>query len=193
MAEKVKIMVDGVTVDLKAITSIAHRCDPALCRDKECCCTKYEVQVTEREITAIVGAMPRASKHSARLKRGGCYDNVFGEADDSSYCIDTDHSGRCVFLYKDADGSPLCSLHTAALEMGFPPGKVKPRSCALWPLALSEGRPRELSIQDDALEFPCNRKRRARGLDPEVESIIASAFGTAFLEKVKEEIRKTRS
>lgn len=183
------VRIDGVAVDVDDLRSISHDCRPALCSSGVCCCACYEVTLTEAEAGSVVGMLPGASRHARRLKSGGGFDNVFDESDDGEVVLDTTGDGACVFLYRDRRKTPLCSLHTAAAESGIPPESVKPRSCTLWPLALSEDDPAVLGVQDDAFRFPCNRRRKAgSGLDPGVASIIRSLFGNAFLARLAEEV-----
>ena len=80
----------------------------------------------------------------------------------------------------------MCSLHSAALELGLPPAQVKPRACALWPLALVKGDPPLLTVQEGVLDFPCNRARSesSGGLDPGVAEIVEAVFGHAFLTEI---------
>jgi hypothetical protein len=68
------------------------------------------------------------------------------------------------------------------LRLGLDPFRVKPRSCSLWPLSLSDGRPSVLSVCDDVFDFPCNRRRsiRAPGLDRGVGRVVEIVLGSAF-------------
>jgi len=183
------VLIDGVAVDVDAILSISHDCRPELCRTGACCCACYEVALTGREVAAVAGMLPGAARHARRLRDGDGFDNVFDESDEGGFVLDTAPDGACVFLYRDGAGAPLCSLHSAAVESGLDPSLAKPRSCTLWPLALSEDAPPVLGVQDDALDFPCNGRRGpARGLDPGVEAIIAALFGEAFLARLSSEI-----
>lgn len=185
-------VIEGVAVDLNSVAGIAHDCDPALCRGARCCCSCYEITLTEEELSPVVGMLPAAARFSRRLKRGDGYDNVFDEEDDGLYTIDSARDGSCVFLYRDHLKTPLCSLHTAALESGADPYRAKPGSCTLWPLALSEDSPPVLTVQDDAFDFPCNRRRRGgrKGLDRGVSIIIVSVFGESFLDTVRLHLSK---
>ncbi|MFQ5466059.1 MAG: DUF3109 family protein [Thermodesulfobacteriota bacterium] len=187
------VRIDGVAVDVDAICSVSHDCRPELCRTGACCCACYEVALTGREVAAVAGMLPGAARHASRLKEGGRFDNVFDESDEGGFVLDTTPDGACVFLYRDRARTPLCSLHTAAIESGAPPSLAKPRSCTLWPLALSEDATPVLGVQDDALGFPCNGRRKpGGGLDAGVASIIGSLFGEAFLARLAREVSVRR-
>lgn len=177
----------GVTVDVQKLRALAHTCDPLKCIGRERgCCETYEVFIDQREIGTIVGAMPHAARYRrALVKRGEPVDPF--EDTDGGACLATNDHGRCVFAYRDKRGATLCSLHSAALDLGLPPAQVKPKACALWPLYLVEGDPALLTVQQDALEFPCNRRRpaTARGLHPGVKDIVQAVFGPAFLTELE--------
>ena len=181
------IFVENMRIDVEALQALAHRCEPLKCigRERGCCAT-YEVVVGRREQGTIVGALAEAARFAPALKTGGEYLDPFEETEGGS-CLNTDEDGRCVFAYEDARGATLCSLHSAAMELGLPPARVKPRACALWPLALVEGDPPLLTVQEDALAFPCNRRRRngAAGLNGVIEEIIEAVFGREILMEIK--------
>jgi hypothetical protein len=139
----------------------------------------------------IVDYLPLAEKHATALQASdGTWENPLDEEPGGRWTIDTDDDGRCAFAYTNRAGETRCSLHTAALEVGADPFRVKPRSCALWPLALSEGRHKVLTVMPDALEFPCNRKRsiRSKTLDPGVAEIINHRFGKRFLHAINDSL-----
>ena len=185
--------IQNLLVDLGALARIAHLYDPVRCKKRGCCCSSYEVTVGRREMERITGCMPHAARHAPWLRDGKDWVNPFEEDEARQIVLDTDEHGRCVFAYRNASGETRCSLHTAAIELGLDPYRTKPRSCALWPLALGEGRPRVLSIQDDAFDFPCNRRRRPRrdrSLDPGIAELIQLNFGRPFLSKVLERLSK---
>jgi hypothetical protein len=102
------------------------------------------------------------------------------------FSIDKARGNQCVFSYEGGQKEVLCSLHSAALKEGTPPEKVKPTVCTLWPLALTDEKPRFLSICDEAFSFPCNSKRTDREplFHPEIENIIVKTFGAGFLKKM---------
>jgi hypothetical protein len=69
------------------------------------------------------------------------------------------------------------------------PQDVKPKPCSLWPLVLDEDRkPPLLTVHDDALEFPCNRRRHGRTLNAGVQELIVGVFGESFLDAVEAEL-----
>lgn len=181
------IFIENMRIDVEALRALAHRCDPMKCIGRERgCCETYEVVVGRREQGTIVGVLAEASRFAPALKAGGEYLDPFEETEGGT-CLNTDEDGRCVFAYEDARGATLCSLHSAALELGLPPAQVKPRACALWPLALVKGDPPLLTVQEGVLDFPCNRAQgeSAGGLDPGVASIVEAVFGQAFLTEIK--------
>ncbi len=176
-------VIRGMRVDIVALGSISHRCVPGLCKDSKSCCESYEVCVGKKELPDIIGIMPDASTFSPDLRSGADYNNVFEEVAYGLSSIDTNEDGLCSFAYHGDENDVLCSLHSAAMELGLEPASVKPRSCVLWPLALSEGGDKVLSIQDDAFSFPCNTPRDGGlgGLDRSVSVIISDVFGKEFL------------
>lgn len=173
-------VIDGMRVDLAALRSLAHECDPLICRKSGSCCACYEVAITGRELNRMIGMLPLAAEHAPALEDADLYE----EGDGGACVLETDEAGRCVFAYKDKRRRVLCSVHAAASERGLDPYAIKPLSCSLWPLAISEDKPPVLGIQDDALDFPCNRRRRGKGLDPGVAQTLEACFGAAFLENV---------
>ena len=175
--------IQGIRVDLEALRSLRHECIPTKCigRDRGCCET-YEVYVDRTELGTIVGAMPNAARYARNLRTRGEFVDPFEDTDGGN-CLATHHDGRCVFAYRDRAGATLCSLHSAGLDLGLDPFKVKPKACALWPLYLVEGKRPLLTVQEGALAFPCNRARRERGteLDKGVADIVRTVFGERFL------------
>lgn len=175
--------IDGVRVDLDALRSLRHECVPMKCIGRERgCCETYEVYVDRTELGTIVGTMPDAARYARNLRRRGEFIDPFEDTDGGN-CLATHHDGRCVFAYRDAGGATLCSLHSAGLDLGLDPFKVKPKACALWPLYLVEGKRPLLTVQEGALTFPCNHVRRTpgRGLDKGVAEIVHTVFGEPFL------------
>ncbi len=132
----------------------------------------------------IIGVLPDAAKYRRDLVSGDGYDNVFEKLGSNQYCLDTDEDGLCVFAYVK-DNKILCSLHSAALDLGIPVEQVKPAPCLLWPLALSEGKQKVLSVHDDVYEFACNsrKKTRSKRLRPPIAQIVESVFGVDFREQ----------
>ncbi len=178
----------AMEIDRDALYRIAHRCVPGKCRRDRCCCASYEIVVDPDEIGRIIGYMPAASRYAPLLGSGSRLENVFEEnPEDGTYTVDADEDGLCVFAYGDRRRGVLCSLHTAALDLGLPHSRTKPVSCVLWPLAITEDRPLVLSVAEDAFRFPCNRRRRDPGgrLDPGIERIVRDVFGPAILARVQ--------
>jgi hypothetical protein len=177
--------IQGIRVDLKSLRALRHDCVPEECIGRERgCCETYEVFVDRTEIGTIVGAMPGAMRYARHLGRGGEFLDPIDDADDGD-CLATDEHGRCVFAYRARNGMTLCSLHSAGLDLGLEPFKVKPKACALWPLYFVEGKRPLLTVQEGALAFPCNHRRRtSRGLDAGVAHIVRTVFGERFLQRL---------
>ncbi|MBS3820280.1 MAG: DUF3109 family protein [Phycisphaerae bacterium] len=173
----------GVIVHVDALMGLSHCCQPAQCAGKGSCCGAYEVHVAPRELTSIIGLMKEARTLSRRLQD----EEVFEEAEDG-LVLGSDDDGVCVFAYRSRNGQMLCALHSLALKHGIEPGAVKPKSCLLWPLTLSQGPPRHLSTIDDAFDWPCNgpRPAGATGLDDGVAAIVAAVFGKPFLRDLQD-------
>ncbi|MBN2318690.1 MAG: hypothetical protein JXR49_06420 [Acidobacteria bacterium] len=131
--------------------------------------------------------MPAASRYAPRLGSDGSLENIFEEDEDGSFVVDTDGDGLCSFAFGDRKSGILCSLHSVALDRKIPYSKTKPMSCVLWPLAITEDLPLQLSIADDAFSFPCNTRRKEPGksLDPNIAQTIQNIFGTRILAAVK--------
>ena len=182
-----KPVIEDIVVDIPALLSIAHSCDPSICTSSGSCCGSFEICLEADEMDRVVGFMPMASEFSDELMSGGSFRNVFEKLEPDLYGIDEGESGICVFGYRGAKDEVLCSLHSAAMQNNYKPEEVKPRGCVLWPLALSEDRPLSLSVDSEALLFPCNKQREgASRLDPGIADIIKKLFGSAFLDKVNE-------
>lgn len=153
---------------------------------RKSCCKTYEVPVDRREQAAIVGAMPYAARY-ARLYEDGELIDPFDESSDGHPCLNTHEDGMCVFAWRRRDGAVLCSLHSAALDLGLPPAAVKPKACVLWPLLLQETDPPLLTVQDGVAQFRCNalRRRFDQPLDPGVAGIVRAVFGPEFLAQLE--------
>jgi len=179
--------VHGIRVDVEAVMRLRHRHDPARCSAVGCCCSTYEVCLSTKEVNRVAGLMPAAARYVPHLNRDDTLDNPFDPVGRGEYVLDTDSEGTCVFAYRDRHGATLCAIHSAALDLGLDPFKMKPAACALWPLALSEDRPPVLTVQDGVYEFPCNRRRSrgARRLDAGVAGLIRAVFGPAFLDALE--------
>lgn len=186
------ISIENMHIDVEALRALAHRCEPLKCIERERgCCATYEVVVGRREQGTIVGALPEAARFAPALKTGGEYLDPFEETEGGS-CLNTGEDGLCVFAYEEARGATLCALHSAALELGLSPTRVKPQACALWPLALVEGDPPLLTVQEDALAFPCNRRRRsgAAGLNGGIAEIVEAVFGREVVTEINSQLAR---
>lgn len=185
------VEVEGLLVDLDALQGIHHRYDPEDCKAINCCCSTYEVTVGKREVDRIIDYIPLAGKYAAGLKEAGEYVDPFEQVERHRWSIDTDEEGCCKFAYKDENQETRCSIHTAAMEIGKNPFRIKPESCALWPLAFTEGQPKTLSVMPGVLDFPCNTLRTERNgrMDEGIEELIQNLFGKPFLARLIEAIR----
>ena len=182
----------GYRVDLEALSSIAHRCDPVLCRRSGFCCAEYDVWVGDEEVERALGLMERAAFYAPHLRGAdGSPVRAFRELGPDAYAIEVGEGGLCIFAYRGARQECLCSLHSAALDAGLAPQDVKPHCCFIWPLSVASSLPPLVGIQVDAFNFPCNQRREPDGrLDPGIAQIIEGAFGRAFLERLDEELRR---
>jgi len=173
-----------------ALLALSHTCNPALCRGKRTCCSSYDVRVAPRRVTALVGLLPHAARYAPWLRNGDEFEDPF-EEDSEGCALATHEDGTCMFAFRGNDGGTRCSLHAAALDLGLAPHRSKPKSCALWPLALSGSDPLLLTVQDDALSFPCNAARRGtKSLHEGVAEIIATLFGASFLERLNTALKQ---
>lgn len=184
--------VQGLLVDLPALTALSHRCDPALCAAGPSCCTEYDVWLRSEEAEAIVGILPAAARFRPDLILGDGPANPFEELGPETFALDEDDDGQCALAYRDARGHRLCAVHSAALALGVDVRTVKPQTCRLWPLTLTGAAPAVVSVQDDAFEFPCNAHRDPAqdGLDEGVQGILREVFGNAFAEAVLAAVRR---
>lgn len=180
-------VIEDIVVDIPALLSITHSCDPSICTSSGSCCGSFEICLEEDEMDRVVGFMPMASAFSDGLISGGALKNVFEELEPGLFGIDEGESGICVFGYYGLKDEVLCSLHSVAMQRNYKPEEAKPRGCVLWPLALSEDKPLSLSVDSDAFLFPCNKQREgASRLAPGITDIIIKLFGRSFLDKVNE-------
>ena len=181
------LVIEDIVVDIPALLSIAHSCDPSICTSSGSCCGSFEICVEADEMDRVVGFMPMAAEFSDGLMAGGSFGNVFEELEPGLFGIDEGEFGVCVFGYHGAKDEVLCSLHSVAMKRNYKPEEIKPRGCVLWPLAVSEDKPLYLSVDSEAFLFPCNKERQgASTLDPGIADIINKLFGSAFLDKVNE-------
>lgn len=177
--------------DIGALQSITHHCDPAMCRKRRSCCATYQICVTPSEVQTICGCMKRTARYAKHLSRQGT-ENIFDQVDGNNFEIDTDEDGLCLLAYRSPGGKTLCSLHSAAFDLRLPPSSTKPRSCRLWPISMTTGRTRLVSVTDDVFDFPCNKIRRARNgtLDAGIREIIGDVFGAKALACICRKLRK---
>ena len=180
---------DVLTVDLASVLSVDHACDG--CRLGEpCCCSTYEVCVTTAELGRIIQVLPEVVRFCPHLEAGDGYDNIYDEVEPGLFAIDTDDDGLCLLAFL-SDKKIRCSLHAAAVELGIPPERVKPKACLLWPLSFSEGR-EVLSLIDDAPAFRCTtlRRSRSRKLSPAFVKTIEGVYGRGVGERMKQAAAK---
>ncbi|MBI9070372.1 MAG: DUF3109 family protein [Melioribacteraceae bacterium] len=180
-------VIDGIIVDLEKITSTKYKCDPNTCKDTGSCCSYYEITFKGNESENFIGLLGDASKFSKHIKPSKNFDNIFDENEDDTITIDHDKNGTCKLAYKNENGCVLCSLHSVSLKHNLKPFKHKPSNCSLFPLALSEDKTPVLSIQEDALRFPCtNLKKKKDGkISKEIKEIIIDLYGKGFLRKLE--------
>lgn len=182
------IEIDGILVDVPALMKLKHYCDPMLCRHKKYCCAQYEITLDRNDMKRAVGLMPDAAEFAPAVGEGGEFENPFDKVEPGRWAIDChDESGSCAFSFRDSKGCGWCSLHAAALKLELDPYAQKPEVCTLWPLALSEGDPPVLSVQDDVYTFPCAWKRggRPRKLYPDIAANVEAIYGAPFREKLE--------
>jgi hypothetical protein len=180
-----EIIVDRIRIDVAALMSIRHRCLPRVCKGRPNCCSCFQIHVDAKEMETIVGFLPLVKKYTPSISGKTGYDNVFEEAEDGIFLIDADEDEQCVFAYMNEAEETLCSLHSAAIELGLPPVDVKPRCCSLWPLALTGGPHPVLSINKLFESFPCNHKKAMpTGIDTGIQETIRDYFGAPFLSEL---------
>ncbi|HNV21093.1 MAG TPA: DUF3109 family protein [Candidatus Hydrogenedentes bacterium] len=174
-------VIGGYRIDLNALTSIAHRCDPGQCDNGLSCCSCYDVELSPMEARRVVDWLPEAAKFARKLHDKGGFVDPVERMPGSRPTLAVDAAERCVFAYKAPSGGLWCALHSAALAHGLAPETVKPLSCALWPLAISdEEEPPILTVQPEAARFTCNSARVGDGLDAGIADIIERCFGPRF-------------
>ena len=179
------VKVGPFDVDIEAVWGVAHSCRPELCKGMRGCCETYDISVTADELARVIGMVEAGKGLYAGLDRHSRSQEFFEEGDDGRFSIATDENMRCVLAYRSRHGL-RCYLHSVALKLKLNPYRTKPLSCAIWPLALSDGRRPSLGVQESAFSFPCTRRRPARGpLDEGIEQIVRKAFGEAFLGELK--------
>jgi hypothetical protein len=171
------IPLGSISADLAALRRLAHRCDPTLCTRGPFCCAVYEVEVSEDEMQRMIGLWPKAAGLARHLKAAEADGELFDLDDTGQWTLGQRDDGTCLWAYRDRRQRRLCSVHTAADRLGLDPLATKPAPCTLWPLSLSDGPHPVLSVADDVYEFPCNRRRRGRGLDAGVIELVQCSFG----------------
>jgi hypothetical protein len=185
MSKDLKPIIHGIRVDLSALHTIRHKCNPETCRHCPSCCSRYVPHVSRSELERIVGCFPIIARYTPIIKNSHGFENVFEECDDASYCIDANEDESCVFSYAKPSGETLCALHSSALDLRVSPVDLKPKACSLWPLTLSEETEPELSVDRNWREFPCNTlSDNDRRMDTGVMNIVASCFGVSFLRQL---------
>ncbi len=175
--------VHGYVVDVQNLGSIAHGCDPALCRESGSCCACYDVWIGDEERSRLLELLPGAARYAAHLRDGAGFREVLKPLGPDAYAVEKREDGLCVFAYAGAGDEVLCALHSAALDVGLAPERAKPDSCVLWPLTVTSSRPPVISVHEDAFRFPCNRRREPGRLplDQGIVDVIRAAFGDGFL------------
>ncbi|MDO9541453.1 MAG: hypothetical protein Q7J98_03910 [Kiritimatiellia bacterium] len=178
-----------IQVNLAAILSIGHACRGCT-RPETCCCARYEVCVNTAELNRIIQVLPEVGKLCPHLRTAKGYDNVFDEVEPGLYALDTTDKGLCVFAFMSGH-TIRCSLHSAALNLGLPLGKVKPQACLLWPLSASANN-EFLSLDSEALSFRCISRRRnpSRKLSPSLLETIKLLYGETFSAQLEKEAKK---
>jgi hypothetical protein len=185
-------IIENVKVDLKSLISIKHKCDPEICRGKISCCAEYEICIEKNEVDKVIACTPGAAEFAPQLIENSFYRNVFDETDDDLITIDVDDDNQCLFAWRNIRGEILCSLHSHAIKNNLSSYDTKPESCSLWPLAIYNGSPQILTVQDDAFNFDCNKKRKPEKseLDVEISSIIKNVYGEKILVGINHAISK---
>lgn len=173
-------------VDIDAIWGIAHCCRAELCKKMRGCCEVYDVSVTHEELSCIIGMVEAGKGFYAGLDSHSRCQEFFEEDEGGVFSLAADENMRCVLAYRSRHGL-RCYLHSVALRLKLNPYRTKPQACAIWPLAVSDGRRPALGVQESAFSFPCNRRRPARrALDEGIEQIIREVFGETFLGQLKD-------
>jgi hypothetical protein len=188
-----RVLVQERLVDVSALQSLAHACDPALCRDSGSCCACYDVWIGDVERERILALLPHARRLAGRLPSDP--GEIVRQIGPGAYALRRDDAGLCTLAYRAPGGEVLCSLHSAALERGLAPDRVKPESCTLWPLSLTSSDPPVLSVHEDGFSFPCNvpREGASGSLDPGVARTVRAAFGEEFLRELQRLVAETGS
>lgn len=177
------VLIQGILVDLDQLLRLRRSCEPIRCKDHQSCCAVYEVCVSRKEVERITGMIPASARYATHLKDGRSFENPFDDLGGGETALETQEDGTCLFGYRAPDGALLCSIHSAALDLGLNPYQVKPFPCTLWPLALSEGKPPVLGVQEGVERFACIRisRRPCKRFSAPVLQTVEDCFGRAFL------------
>ena len=161
---------------MESLVTIENRCG-GCAKGERCCCSSFEVCITNEEMKRIIRVLPEAARFAPHLLADGGYDNVFEEAEHGFYSLDTNEDGLCLLAYW-SNRRIHCSLHSAAMALGLPLAQVKPKVCLLWPLHFYDG-DEVLTIHKAVLGFACNVKkaRGSRSLSPGFVEAIELVYG----------------
>lgn len=172
------------------IVQLEHNCD--LCQTgTKCCCSSFDVCISEKEVEQIVGILPQVSKYAPHLVGDdGDFENVFDEEPDGLFSIDTHEDNLCVFAYH-RKGQTLCSLHSVALDMKIPIQKVKPLVCMLWPLAISDGPNPSIDVDSYAYDFHCNHKQppKSAKLSESIRETVEMIWGEDLVQRIERKMK----
>ena len=183
-------MVRGIRVDLPSILELQHECREGACQVEHCCCSTYEVCITDRERHRIDGCLPFAAHFCSHLRAKDGFDNIFEDLGGRLHCIDTTEEGLCLLAYIKK-GSVRCSLHSAAEKIGLHPHEAKPLACVLWPLTISSDRPPLLSVDPNAYSFGCCTHRQgSSGMSPSIAHTLQVVFGPLFMRDLERAMNK---
>ncbi len=159
LKESATVSGDGslyIEADLERIFSLDHHCDGCVTGGR-CCCASYNIHISREEMECLLGFLPELAGYCPHLEDGDGYVNVFDEAENGLYAVDTDESGLCAFAYRENRGT-WCAVHSAALDNGFDLDEIKPLPCLLWPVTLVETSPLLLTVESDVFSYHCNRE-----------------------------------
>ena len=183
---------DHVIIDLDSLKTLHHKCDGCTHRSiGVSCCNRFEVCVTKSEMCKIVGIIPYIVKYCRHLLVNDEFDNVFDEAEDGLYTIDTHINGLCVFAYRN-NGRILCGIHSVADILGLNWYNLKPLSCVLWPLSISKDSSPMISIDESARCFHCNNVvlNKSTCLDSSVIQILKNIVGSKIAANINHDSNK---
>lgn len=135
--------------------------------------------------------MPDAAELCPHLKSHDGFENVFEEIGSHLFRIDSGEDELCVFAYAH-ENRILCALHSVALKLGLSIEQVKPKACLIWPLAITDGQTKRLSMHVDAMAFSCNAENSdgSQALCPNIGLILESVFGLGFRDDLERAAHK---